>query len=68
MKKYIITEGVESTFHYHLSDEKTPTRSLCGKWVMHTDLPMDTWGMVTHLHERYCSECYGLHKKDSPNE
>ena len=52
-----IVEGVESTFHYHLriKGEKKP---LCGyKYVMHTDLPIDTWGLKTHLNERYCSEC-----------
>jgi hypothetical protein len=64
MSKYVITEGVESTWHYHISEEATPTRSLCDKWTMRTNLPMEKWGTVTeHIKEKYCSECYRIYKE-----
>lgn len=54
-----IVEGVESTWFYHLSmsgDNYQP--ALCGKTsVMTTSLPLKSWGIVSHLHERYCPDC-----------
>lgn len=40
----IVTEGVESTWHYHLSYQSKFSKSLCGITVMHTSLPLDAWG------------------------
>ena len=53
----IVTEGVEGYWHYHLSKPETFTRSLCGKQVMKTELPLSSWGIVGHLKERYCKDC-----------
>jgi hypothetical protein len=56
MKNLKITEGIHGTWYYHLS-RSDQTRSLCGKPVMPTRLPLDSWGTVTHIKERYCSQC-----------
>ena len=59
--KYVVTEGVESVWHYHISLNNKTNRSLCGKRTMITNLPMKSWGVVTdHIGERYCSECIKL--------
>lgn len=69
MKKYIVTEGVESTWYYHISEENSPTKSLCGKWVMRTNCRMDSWGFVSpHIGERYCAECRKLMTKESDKD
>jgi hypothetical protein len=52
-----ITEGVSGTHYYHLSELDNLFRGLCGAPTMATSLPADTWGIVGHLHERYCSRC-----------
>jgi hypothetical protein len=54
-----IVEGVESLFVYHLSKTgNTGKTALCGnRHVMHTEVPLSTWGMKTHLDEKYCSVC-----------
>jgi len=57
MKNYIVTEGVESTWHYHLSEEDDAIHSLCGKKTMRTSLGIEKWGTVTHLKEKYCPTC-----------
>lgn len=54
-----VTEGVESTWYYHLSDEDY-TRGLCGARTMLCGLSLEQWGTVGHLHERYCGECAKL--------
>jgi len=56
----IITEGVEGFWYYHLSKPETFNRSLCGKRVMITNLPLSSWGTVTHLNEKYCKDCEQL--------
>ena len=53
-----IVESVTSIWFYHLSDDgKNP---LCGSTqvMMPTQVPLDTWGLKTHLNEKYCAECY----------
>jgi len=61
MSKYVITEGIESVWHYHISLKSKTTRSLCGKRSMVTNLPIKSWGVVTdHIKERYCSDCIKL--------
>ena len=61
MSEYIVTEGIESTWYYHISLEDKPIRSLCGKRTMRTSLPVKSWGIVTeHIGEKYCSECKKL--------
>lgn len=53
----VITEGVEGYFHYHLSHPDKRTRGLCGKQVMSTMIPLEAWGSIAHLRERWCDEC-----------
>lgn len=57
-----IVEGVASVWHYHLSESGLNGKpALCGKTeVMHTAVPLSTWGMRSHLHETYCTECERL--------
>ena len=54
-----IVEGVSGYYFYHLSETGLNARpALCGnKKVMQTGLPIESWGMKTHLNERYCKEC-----------
>lgn len=56
----IISEGVEGYYFYHISPDDSPTKSLCGKTVMPTQIPVSTWGFKGHLNERYCAECEKL--------
>lgn len=51
-----ICEGIHGTFYYHWSTDGGRT-SLCGAQVMPTQIPARTWGMRSHLDERYCSRC-----------
>ncbi len=53
----VIVEGISGTFYYHLSLAGYEGKSLCGVRTMATQLPLDAWGKVTHLAERYCSRC-----------
>ena len=60
-----IWEGVAGYFYYHLS---TGGRKdiLCGNTeVMTSGLPLDTWGMVTHLGEKYCKECERIYRNST---
>lgn len=52
---YTIREGIHGTFFYHMAVNGSP---LCGeKATMPTSIPVITWGLKTHLNERYCKEC-----------
>lgn len=55
-----ITEGIGGAWYYHLSRVNSQTRSFCGKQTMFSPAPLDTWGQVGHLKERYCSTCERL--------
>lgn len=55
-----VVEGIEGTWHYHMSVKKNGTESLCGRRTMHCYLPLHAWGTKTHLNERYCEECRKL--------
>jgi hypothetical protein len=50
-----ICEGIAGTWYYHLGDNATT--ALCGARVMTTQVPLSTWGMKSHLGERYCPAC-----------
>lgn len=58
-----VVESVHGTFYYHLATEPEPSRPLapiCGKTtplMMRTKIPLESWGLVTHLNERYCEGC-----------
>jgi len=65
-----IVEGVEGYYFYHLSETgKNGQPALCGKKeVMHTSIPLKTWGYKGHLNERYCKKCEELIKPLTPKE
>ncbi len=60
-KSYEIAESVTGTFYYHLS-EPDKFRSACEDQaqVMHTRIPLSTWGHKGHLRERWCEKCAKL--------
>lgn len=41
--KLMITEGVESLWHYHLSYDNTKSRGLCGARTMYTTIHVEDW-------------------------
>lgn len=53
-----IIETVHGTYSFHLS-LKGDMRPLCGSEItmMPTEIPLETWGLKTHLGEKYCSIC-----------
>jgi hypothetical protein len=51
-----IGEGIHGTFSYHLHVEGTH-QALCGTQIMRTSIPLESWGVITHLCERYCEKC-----------
>jgi hypothetical protein len=57
--KISVVEGVEEHWNYHLR-KAGDLRSLCGKTVMTTGVPLAAWGVVTHLNESYCPTCKAL--------
>lgn len=59
----VITEGVEGYWHYHLSHKDNTKKSLCDCHTMHTSLPLNSWGTITHLHERYCKRCWEIYNR-----
>ena len=61
---FIVTEGIEGTWHYHISREECFTRSLCNERVMRTNMQLKDWGIVTHLKEKYCPECLKFYQEN----
>ena len=50
-------EGVEGMWRYHLR-EPGKVKSLCGRTVMLTPAPLDSWGfMPGHMPTSYCWTC-----------
>ena len=63
MIRLVITEGIESTWHYHLSESDNKTRALCGKQTMPTNFPITNWGLKDkHIGQCYCKKCEELGK------
>lgn len=64
----VVTEGVESTWHYHLSHPKDgrETKALCGAQVMNTRIPISAWGCKGHWSERWCATCKAIAKEAGP--
>ena len=54
--QYKVCESIASNYSYHLQLDNR-TRSICGKPVMHTAIPLSAWGHVGELKERWCEEC-----------
>lgn len=54
--QYRVVESIRGNFFYHLAVDEDNT--ICGsKEFMERNLPIETWGMKTHLGERYCHQC-----------
>lgn len=61
-KEYKIRESIHGNFYYHISLDGNV---LCGNMnTMITRIPITAWGVVSHLHEKYCKECGELFKKE----
>jgi hypothetical protein len=60
VRPVVMTEGIEGCWRYHLSDPSHTTTGLCGKPTMTCNSPLDNWGYVGHLREKYCEECKRL--------
>lgn len=52
-----ITESIGGNWFYHVSPQGINGKAVCGARTMHTSVPLNAWGIKTHLNERYCSEC-----------
>ena len=56
--KFIITEGVEGTWHYHISKNDNQSKSLCGETTIYSNMSFDDWGMKpTHIPYSFCNKC-----------
>ncbi len=57
----MVTEGVESMWHYHFSYKKTMSRGLCGATTMYTSIRVEDWGVKfgEHFPKRpsWCKDC-----------
>jgi len=58
--KVVVSEGIGGTWHYHLSFENSIATSLCSKQTMASNLSRNSWGIKSHLNERYCNECISI--------
>lgn len=60
----VISEGVSGVWHYHLSDESTGHRGLCGAHTMPTKIRLQDWRVQfgEHFPKRptWCDECEKL--------
>jgi hypothetical protein len=54
---YGVAEGIGGHFHYHIQ-QSGKAGGLCGARVMRTSVPLDAWGAVTHLNDKWCEDCY----------
>jgi hypothetical protein len=56
---FIVTEGIESMWSYHISNDDNPYYSLCGKEVMPTHLSLKSWGIESkHIPKSFCYDCW----------
>jgi hypothetical protein len=64
-----VTEGVSGLWHYHLSEDDSKTKALCGATVMNTSTRLEDWGLAygEHFPKRptYCKECDLLMRESS---
>lgn len=59
MDKFTIRESIHGNFFYHIAIDG---KALCGKEItMPTSLNIKSWGIKTHLNEKYCKECQEIH-------
>ena len=59
-----VGEEISSTGRYHLQLPANRMQALCGAKIMQTRIPVQAWGMKTHLDEHYCVECAALAGQD----
>ena len=72
---FTVTEGVESTWHYHLSlwvrvsshtIGQPAVVALCGARVMPTSIPLKAWDTTPtdwHIPESWCKDCHRLRQE-----
>lgn len=72
---FSITEGVESTWHYHLSlwvrsgdalIGQPDVIAMCGARVMPTSIPLKDWDTTPanyHIYETWCKDCHRLRQE-----
>ena len=67
MSEFVVDEGVESVWTYHIRKGKKPEtdgsgyRALCGHQLLGKELPIETWGHKSeHIPQRYCDKCDAL--------
>ncbi|MFD8249728.1 hypothetical protein [Nocardia sp. NPDC059691] len=60
MSNVRIVESRSSTWVYHLSSDPTSLVALCGAQTMTSPATLESWGVVTHVGERYCPQCARL--------
>lgn len=57
----VVTEGISSMWHYHLSTADKRTRGLCGAQTMRTEIPLLDWKVPfgEHFPKRptWCAKC-----------
>lgn len=54
----VVSEGVSSVWHYHLSTPERTSIGICGAWTMPTSIRLDTWGFKPdHMPSSYCHRC-----------
>lgn len=60
-----IVEGISGTWLYHLGEDEWTGRAICGREVMRTSAPLETWNRwhPTHIPVRYCAKCEALRKE-----
>lgn len=63
----MITEGIAGVWHYHVSNEATSTRGLCGAPTMRTAMRIDSWKVPfgEHFSKRptWCAKCDAMKEK-----
>lgn len=56
-----ITEGILGYWHYHLSEDDSPTVALCGEKTMRTEMKLESWGIPFGEHfpirPKWCKNC-----------
>lgn len=56
-----ITEGILGYWHYHLSEDDSPLKGLCGRQVMPTNMQLKDWGVPFGKHfskrQTWCKKC-----------
>ena len=66
--KFIVTEGLEGIWYYHISRKDDSTKSLCGENVMYSNMSLDEWNTEpTHIPYKFCKRCQELMEKEINN-